>query len=56
MIIPGGILTKKECDAIAVAHTLHDIVDPEITEPRIWEVTYAIPFELLEQYCPLVHV
>jgi len=49
-----SILTKTECDAIAVAHTLPEIVDPEITEPRIWEVAYAIPFALLEEYCPVV--
>ncbi len=48
------VLPEKACHAIAVAHTLPDIVEPEITEPRIWEVAYAVPFDLLEKYCPVV--
>ena len=48
------ILSPKECSAIPVSHTLPDRVDPEITDFLIWEVAYAIPFDLLEIYCPIV--
>nr|WP_319393293.1 carbohydrate-binding family 9-like protein [uncultured Desulfobacter sp.] len=47
------ILPEKACKAIPVAHTLPEIVDPEITAPMLWEVAYAIPFDLLENYCPV---
>ncbi|WP_321492641.1 carbohydrate-binding family 9-like protein [uncultured Desulfobacter sp.] len=48
------IVPVDVCQSIPVVHTLPEIVDPEITESLIWEVAYAIPFELLETYCPVV--
>ncbi len=39
--------------AVTVAHSLPEIVDPEISEPTIWTVEYRLPFSVLANYTRL---
>jgi hypothetical protein len=39
-------------NAIAVAHTLPQIVEPEIAEPVVWALEYRLPFDVIRKYCP----
>jgi hypothetical protein len=48
------IISKKDCSKIRVAHSMPQIVDPEIKEQVIWCVAYAIPISLLEKYCRVI--
>jgi len=43
-------LTEEEIKQIELAHSLPEIVDPEIKEPVTWTLEYKIPFSLLEKY------
>lgn len=43
-------LTEEEIKQIDLAHSLPEIVDPEIKEPVTWTLEYKIPFSLLEKY------
>lgn len=44
----------EHCSVIKVAHSLPKIVEPEITEPTTWTVEYALPFEILPYYAPVI--
>lgn len=50
----AGRATENVSDAegatIAMATTLPQIVEPELTEPTIWSVEYHVPFALFDQY------
>lgn len=48
------IVPEQERQAIAVAHSLPAIVDPEITAPVTWTVEYRIPLDLLRKYRPVL--
>ena len=43
-------LTEEEIKQIELAHSLPEIVDPEIKETVTWTLEYKIPFSLLEKY------
>jgi len=42
--------TVEDIKMIEIAHTLPQIVDPEITEPVTWTLEYRIPLAMLEKY------
>lgn len=44
-------LPANECSAIQIAHSLPEIVDPEIREPVTWTVEYRLPVAILDRYC-----
>lgn len=43
-------LTDEQCRMVKVYHSMPDVVDPEIEEPRDWILEFFIPFSLLEQF------
>jgi len=43
-------ISPEDIDQIKVAHSLPDMIDPEITKPTTWTVEYRIPFEILKKY------
>lgn len=52
-VVPGReskTLTEDEIREIDIAHSLPEIIDPEIKEPVTWTLEYKIPFSLLEKY------
>jgi len=40
----------EDIKKIEIAHSLPQIVDPEITEPVTWTLEYRIPLVMLEKY------
>ena len=48
-------LTGDEIKQIEIAHSLPEIIDPEIKEPVTWTLEYKIPFSLLEKYSKVTH-
>lgn len=44
----------ETCKRLSCSHSMPRIVDPEIQEPVIWTVEYAIPIALLQNYCDVV--
>ena len=44
------VISDKDIQQIEVAHTLPEIVDPEIVEKTTWAVEYRIPFSVLDNY------
>ncbi len=52
-VIAGKDITELETndiEKIEIAHSLPQIIDPEITEPVTWTIEYRIPLALLEKY------
>jgi hypothetical protein len=45
-------LSVEELSEIDVSHSLPKIVDPEITDPTSWTVSYRLPIDLLRKYLP----
>ncbi|HUX96686.1 MAG TPA: carbohydrate-binding family 9-like protein [Bacteroidales bacterium] len=43
-------LQENEIKMIEIAHSLPEIIDPEIKEQVTWTLEYKIPFSLLEKY------
>lgn len=43
-------LSTEDIEKIEIAHSLPQIVDPEITEPVTWTIEYRIPLEILRKY------
>jgi hypothetical protein len=43
-------ISEDQLREVEVAHTLPQIVDPEITTDTTWTVEYSIPFSILEDY------
>lgn len=43
-------LTDEQCRMVKVYHSMPDVVDPEIEEPREWTLEFFVPYSLLEQY------
>ncbi len=41
---------EQDLAKIEVAHSLPEVVDPEIEEPVTWTVEYRIPFSMLKKY------
>lgn len=48
-------LTEEEIGQIEIAHSLPEIIDPEIKEPVTWTLEYRIPILLLEKYATVTH-
>lgn len=47
-------LDPADCNELKIQTTLPTIVEPEITEPTTWTLTYKIPIEVLEKYATIV--
>ena len=43
-------LSDDDIKLIEIAHSLPEIIDPEISEPVTWTLEYKIPVSLLEKY------
>lgn len=43
-------LSKEEIQKIEIAHTLPQIIDPEMKEPVTWTLEYRIPLSILDKY------
>lgn len=57
-VIPGEeitILEINDIEMIEIAHSLPQIIDPEISEPVTWTIEYRIPLVLLEKYSKITH-
>lgn len=46
-------IPKIDFDQIQIAHSMPEIISPEITEPVTWFLEYRIPFSILEKYSKL---
>ena len=46
------LVDPSDCDRVEIAHSLPEIVAPEITEPVTWTLEFRLPFDLIEKYCP----
>ena len=44
------ILDPVDIQQIEIAHSLPQIIDPEIAEPTTWTIEYKIPISLLQKY------
>jgi len=42
---------KEDISTIEIAHSLPQIVDPEIKEPVVWTLEYRLPLKTLSKYC-----
>lgn len=45
-------IAAEDAEKLEIAHTLPNIVDPEIEEPTTWTLEYRMPFEVIRKYCP----
>ncbi len=43
----------EDCRKIEIKASLPQTVDPEMTEPMVWTLHYALPIELLKKYAPV---
>lgn len=43
-------LSKEDIKKIEIAHTLPQIIDPEMKDPVTWTLEYRIPLAILEKY------
>ncbi len=43
-------LKTEDIQQIEIAHSLPEVVDPEITEPTTWTIEYRIPLSMLEKF------
>jgi hypothetical protein len=48
-------LSKEDIQKIELAHTLPQIIDPEIKDPVTWTLEYRIPIAMLEKYSVITH-
>jgi hypothetical protein len=48
-------LNTDDIRQVEIAHSLPQVVDPEITEPVSWTIEYRIPIEMLEKYAKIIH-
>ncbi len=44
------LMEKADFEQIEIAHSLPQIVDPEITKPVRWTIEYRLPLGMLEKY------
>ena len=47
-------LDLEDIRKVEIAHSLPQVVDPEITEPVTWTIEYRIPLEMLEKYSKIL--
>jgi hypothetical protein len=43
-------LTPEELQQIEIAHSMPEVVNPEITDPVTWTIEYRVPISLLQKY------
>tara|TARA_R110002111_G_scaffold219852_1_gene282009 strand:+ start:135 stop:968 length:834 start_codon:yes stop_codon:yes gene_type:complete len=43
-------LGKEDIEQIEIAHSLPEVVDPEITEPTTWYIEYRVPLAMLKKH------
>jgi hypothetical protein len=43
-------VTETDSRSLSIAHTLHSHIDPEIVDPVVWEVSYRVPWRMLQTY------
>ena len=43
-------LSEEEIKQVEIAHSLPEIIDPEITEEVTWTIEYKVPIALLQKY------
>ncbi len=48
-------IPREVFDRIELAHTLPEIIDPEISDPVKWTLEYRIPFDILMEYYDITH-
>jgi hypothetical protein len=48
-------LDPEDIKKVEIAHSLPQVVDPEITEPVAWTLEYKIPIAMLEKYSRIIH-
>lgn len=46
------LVDPSDCDRVEIAHSLPEIVEPEIAEPVTWTLEFRLPFDVIEKYCP----
>lgn len=44
------VVDLSDCEEVEIGHSMPKIVDPEITEPTVWTIEYAIPLRILRRY------
>jgi len=48
-------IAVEDIGKVEIAHSLPQVVDPEITEPVTWTIEYKIPLDMLESYSEILH-
>lgn len=48
-------LELEDIYKVEIAHSLPQVVDPEITEPVTWTIEYKIPLAMLEKYSKIIY-
>ena len=48
-------LSEDDIKMIEIAHTLPQIIDPEMKDPVTWTLEYRIPIAILEKYSSVTH-
>ena len=43
----------NDINKMNIFHSMPKIVEPEITEPTVWTLKYALPLAVVEKYAPL---
>ena len=43
-------VSEEDWQTVAMAHSLPQIVEPEVAEPTVWTVEYHVPFDLFHRY------
>jgi len=57
-IIPSEnitVLEVKDIEMIEIAHSMPQIIDPEISEPKTWTIEYRIPLVMLKKYSRITY-
>jgi len=49
------VIPPDDIKMIEIAHSLPQLVDPEIKEPVTWTVEYRIPYTILEKHSKVIH-
>jgi hypothetical protein len=49
------VLSNEDIRKVEIAHTLPQIIDPEMKEPVTWTLEYRIPLAMLEKYSMITH-
>lgn len=50
-----NFIKAEDIKKIEIAHSLPQVVDPEISEPVTWTIEYSIPLAMLEKYAKVIY-